>query len=273
MILSDFHVHTNFCDGKNTPEEMIAAALKLGVKKLGFSGHAHVSFDEANTMSITGTERYKREIRDLAAKYKDKIKIFCGVEQDYYSDLPISDYDYIIGSVHSIFFDKFNFFHVDLSAQALQDAANKYFCGDIYALIGLYYEYEINNINNIIKKIKNASHAIQPCIIGHFDLITKFNEGEILFSEENKRYVDAAFGALDELLKTGCPFEINTGAMSRGYRTSPYPSVKILKRLAEKGGRVILSSDSHNTSSLCYKFQECAQLVETLGLKFFDLNF
>ena len=36
MILTDLHVHTNYCDGKNTPEEMVLAAIE---KALGQARH------------------------------------------------------------------------------------------------------------------------------------------------------------------------------------------------------------------------------------------
>ena len=50
--------------------------------------------------------------------------------------------------------------------------------------------------------------------MGHFDLLTKFNEGDRLFDAGAPRYLDAAMGALDTLLKEDVLFEINTGAMS-----------------------------------------------------------
>ena len=38
--LCNMHTHTVFCDGKNTVDEMVESAIKLGMKTLGFSGHA-----------------------------------------------------------------------------------------------------------------------------------------------------------------------------------------------------------------------------------------
>ena len=39
-MLQNLHTHSTFCDGKNTPREMIEAAIALGFNSLGFSGHA-----------------------------------------------------------------------------------------------------------------------------------------------------------------------------------------------------------------------------------------
>ena len=41
MIKANFHTHTTYCDGKNTPEEMVQAAIALGMTAIGFSGHSH----------------------------------------------------------------------------------------------------------------------------------------------------------------------------------------------------------------------------------------
>ena len=51
MIRRDYHVHTTFCDGKNTAEEMVKAAIALGMDEIGFSSHAHQPFDFDYCMS------------------------------------------------------------------------------------------------------------------------------------------------------------------------------------------------------------------------------
>ena len=93
-------------------------------------------------------------------------------------------------------------------------------------------------------------------IIGHFDLITKFIEQDPAFDTNHPRYVKAWQQAADELLKTGKPFEINTGAISRGYRTSPYPAKEIRDYIRAHGGKLILSSDAHAKENIAFRFDE-----------------
>ncbi len=62
--------------------------------------------------------------------------------------------------------------------------------------------------------------------------------------------------AVDRLLLAGVPFEINTGGMTRGYRQDAYPAKPIRDYIASHGGRFILSSDSHDTQTLCRQFEE-----------------
>ena len=102
MTPSNFHTHTHFCDGKNTPEELVLEAIRLGCPKLGFSGHSYTFFDESYCMSQTGTQEYIRQVRALKEKYADRIQILLGVEQDYFSDTSTEGYDYVLGSVHYV---------------------------------------------------------------------------------------------------------------------------------------------------------------------------
>ena len=60
--------------------------------------------------------------------------------------------------------------------------------------------------------------------------------------------------AVDKLLPFDVPFEINTGAISRGYRTSAYPHEDIIAYIKENGGRLILSSDSHAVDTIAFGY-------------------
>ena len=46
MTACDFHLHTTFSDGKNTPEEMVLAAIRRGFDTVAFSDHYYSAFDE-----------------------------------------------------------------------------------------------------------------------------------------------------------------------------------------------------------------------------------
>ena len=130
------------------------------------------------------------------------------------------------------------------------DAVKKYFNGNIYTLIDLYYK----TVSDVINKT-NAD------IIGHIDLISKFNEDNSMFDNKDERYINAYKSACDKLLKYDVPFEINTGAISRGYRTSPYPSDDIYEYLKRHGAKFVLSSDSHSKDTLCFMFDKFNKLI------------
>lgn len=241
MNLYDLHIHTTYCDGKDTPEELVLAAIEKHMDCIGFSSHSYTDFDESYCMKKKETKLYKDEISLLKEKYKDKIKILCGIEQDFYSSEPTDAYDYVIGSVH---YTKSGdtYIPIDESLDTLIAAVEKYYDGDFYSLAEDYF--------STVAKIKNAD------IIGHFDLITKFNEDMRLFDESNPRYINAYKKALDELLKQNVIFEVNTGAIARGFRSVPYPSKEILAYIKEHGGKTVLSSDCHSKDKLMFGFSE-----------------
>ena len=100
--MMDFHVHTCFCDGKNSPEEMVLAAIKLKMEKIGLVYHSYVPFDEESCIKKGNETAFCDEIDRLREKYRGKIELFKGVEKDYFSDTSDSGCDYVIGSVHYI---------------------------------------------------------------------------------------------------------------------------------------------------------------------------
>ena len=77
--------------------------------------------------------------------------------------------------------------------------------------------------------------------------------------------------AIDSLIPLKIPFEVNTGAISRGYRSVPYPAVPLLEYIREKGGRVILSGDAHSTEGLCYRFGTWEPRIRAMGLEIVEL--
>ena len=69
----------------------------------------------------------------------------------------------------------------------------------------------------------------RPAILGHIDLVTKLNRGNALFDEDDPRCRTAALEALHHTDPDATLLEVNTGAISRGYRDTPYPAVFLLR--------------------------------------------
>ena len=247
---SNFHTHTVLCDGKDEPEELVQRALELGCPAIGFSGHSYAPYDEAYCMSPAQTEEYKTEIRRLQRVYAGRIRIYMGVEQDFYSPGSTAEYDYIIGSVHYLYKDGF-YLPVDASRQRQEQAVRDFYGGDWYAFIEDYY--------------RTAAQVVRRTgcqVVGHFDLVTKFNEGDALFSVRHPRYIRAVEAAIEALAQTDAVFEINTGAVARGYRTEPYPSRRIVEELRGRGIKRILSSDCHDRENLLFGFEQFRAWIE-----------
>ena len=69
MIHSTVHVHTNYCDGKNTMAEMAEQAFALGLRAIGFSGHSYTEHDDFG-MNPSVMPEYIAEARRLKKLYE-----------------------------------------------------------------------------------------------------------------------------------------------------------------------------------------------------------
>jgi histidinol-phosphatase (PHP family) len=249
MIYTDLHNHSCFCDGKDTPEDIILSAIDKGLKTIGVCVHCFTDFEQSYCVSREGEEQFKKLMRHLKQKYADKIEIKTGIEQDILATYEPEGYDYIIGSSHFFSFGK-EWYHVDYKKDYFVDVINKKFGGDYYSAVEHYYE----NVSKIVEKT-------HPDIIAHFDLINKFNEGNCLFDTAHPRYKRASESAIDALVGYKIPFEINTGAISRGYRSEPYPEKSVYEKIKERGGKFVLSSDSHAKANVAYEFSKWKNLI------------
>ena len=259
MSKSDFHMHTVFCDGKNTPEEMVRAAMEKGMTAVGISGHSYTWFDESYCMAKEKLPAYRAEIARLKEAYGDRIRVLCGIEQDFYSEEPAVGYDYVIGSVHYFRLGD-EYVPVDEGNENHRRAAGKYFGGDLYALAEEYY-----------RTVGLLPEKTGCDIVGHFDVLTKYYDSDPELDVTHPRYRAAWHRAADRLIEAGVPFEMNTGAVSRGVKKDPYPSEEILSYLGQRGASVIFSSDAHAAANIMFAFDRLQALAGKYGLKVVEI--
>lgn len=253
--LQNLHTHSTFCDGKDTPERMVQYALDKGFSSLGFSGHSYTDFYHY-CMTEEGTEVYKKEIAALKKKYADRIAIYCGLESDLYSTDDRTGFDYVIGSVHSVRLADGTIAEFDHTADEVRRLIQNYFDGDAMKLVRCYYE-----------KVVEMAECRSIDFVGHFDLVSKHCEKEKLFDMDAPQYRKYALEALDAVADRIKLFEMNSGAIARGYRSTPYPAPFILKAMKEKGCGIILTSDCHDGSFLDCHFTEMAELLKQAGFR------
>lgn len=104
-IKGDLHLHTQYSDGKNTVEEVVDEARKLGYEYIAITDHSYSDFFKDGITEEKLDEQIDL-IRKLNKKYKD-IKILTGCELDILEDgsLPYSNntlekLDIVIASLH-----------------------------------------------------------------------------------------------------------------------------------------------------------------------------
>lgn len=251
--MSSPHTHTCFVDGKNTAREMIESAIKKGLGSIGFSEHSYVDHDIDYCLTAKQTKVYIEEIKRLKREFKDKIKIYLGIECDKTSNIDLTPYEYVIGSVHYLKDKKTGkFWSVDSNKQQIVNCCNEVYNGDYMALAKDYYS-----------EIEKMAEKIKPDIIAHYDLITKFNDD--LFNEQSKEYQSIAKKPIKNILKTGAIFEINSGAVFRGNKNFPYPNSFLINYLNKLNAPIIISSDAHCTDALGFYWDEMVSLLKNNG--------
>lgn len=254
--LQNMHTHTVYCDGKDTPEELVEKAISLGFDTIGFSKHAYTYYTEASIRKPDRTNEYLEEIKRIKPQYADKINIVLGLEHDFYAPIDLSPYEYVIGSMHYFRFGD-NYVAFDRSTEYVKTLIDNYFDGDGMKMVRKYYE-DFTEMHHIVdRKID---------VIGHIDIIVKTNEALGFVDTSSKEYQSLAIECVRELAKKTDIFEMNTGAMSRGYRTIPYPENFILKELNRLGKGIILTSDCHNKDHLDYYFDESLEILRACGI-------
>lgn len=248
--MRDLHTHTIYSDGKSTAEEMVLAALGKGLTEIGISDHSYTFFDESYCMRKDRIVAYKEEIAALREQYRGRISVLCGVEQDAYSAESTEGYDYAIGSAHYLRVEGVCY-PLDERAEDFEALCLGKFGGDYYALAEAYFDL-----------VSVFAERADVSIVGHFDLVAKYNEGGRLFDETHPRYLAAAKRAADKLLAAGKTFEINTGAIARGYRSAPYPAPALLDYVRSRGGSLMLASDAHTPDRIAFAFDRYKDLVK-----------
>ena len=235
---------------KNTPEEMVLAALEKGFCALGFSGHATVDFD--TSYCLQNIDAYITAIRTLKEKYQKEIQIYIGIEEEAYQWVDRSKFDYLIGSSHYL---KVNgvYHPLDCGADKLADSIEA-FGGNALQLTEAYF----SQLCTYIQERK-------PDIVGHFDLITKYEETKTHWFLDNPDYHALAEKYMKIAAQNDLIFEVNTGAIARGIRTSPYPYENLLHILQKEKRKIILNSDSHCKDTLDCHFKECRTYLKDIG--------
>ncbi len=254
--LCSVHTHSTCCDGKNTLEEMARAACASGVRYFGASGHSYTESPwDRGCVLPPDPANYRQEVLRLREVYRNRMEVLLGIEQDSCTRQAVPDWaDYWIGSVHNLYeADSGRYFCVDYDPEKLEEACRTLAGGDFLTLAERYYAAVA------------GMAARRPAILGHIDLVTKFNAGDRFFSESAPRYRAAALEALHAADPRATLLEINTGAMARSFRDTPYPAQFLLREWRERGGRVILTADAHSAAAVVYGYDRAAEWARAAG--------
>lgn len=265
MSWTNYHTHCRFCDGAGEPREYVEAALARDMKALGFSSHAPVPFPTDWIMKIERLEEYCRTVRALRLEYDGRIDVRLGLEIEYIPGLtgprnPLfgaCGLEYTIGSVH--FVDRFEdgeHWSVDSTLEIFERGLSEIFGGDARRAVERYYTL-----------VREMLVEQAPDILGHLDVVKKFNPDNRFFQDSAPWYREAAFETLEAVARSGVILEVNTGQLARKSQTEANPGPWILERARELAVPVTLNSDAHHPDLVAGEFENTAALLLEIGFE------
>lgn len=235
---------------------MVEAALAKGFRSLGFSEHAEQPNEPKYGLTPASEIQYRQEIRALAKEFEGRLRIRLGMERDALSSADRPAYEYVIGSVHYAPCGDGAYACVDGNPDMLAEKIETAFSGNGLSYVKAYYD-----------TLAAYVEAYTPDIIGHFDLVRKWNAKLSIFSSDDPAYREIAFEALERMAKSGALLEVNTGAMARGRMDDPYPEAFLLARWRELGGRAIIGTDCHLAEKLDYGMEAARERCLEAGYR------
>ena len=263
MNWTNYHTHSHYCDGQGTISEYIEFAVNKGMYALGFSGHSPLPFPSTWNMKYTDLDKYLSELKTLKKKYEDKIKIFIGLEVDYIPDIsgPAMfqhlNLDYTIGSVHWLKKNDDQHWDFDDNTKSFKKGLNEIFNGNIKELVNYYYSLIIDMVQND-----------PPDVIGHFDLINKFNQTEaknLFFCEDDKWYKDIVYDTLEVVRQSNCIVEVNTRGYMKKLANFFYPNTWIIKLCKDMNIPITMSADAHKPQEVTSIYKKLATFLLQQG--------
>ena len=256
----DLHCHTKYSrHGTGEIRDYVSSAAQKGIAVLGFSEHLpfpsgfHDPIGDA-AMLPECLPQYLKDVED--AKNNSQIVVLSGSEVDFMPEfldetkraLEGLKLDYRIGSVH--FIDGWNFDH-----------SNEYFRG----ILEKKYKGRVKKlINDYFDLVEGAVRSGLFDIVGHLDLIKKFNKDGMYFNEMEDYYRTRAIDILDLIKRNGLVVEINTAGMDKKVGIQ-YPSRWILRRCHENGIPITMGSDAHKPEEAGRYFDMIKLMLKEIG--------
>ena len=251
--LIDLHSHTTRCGhASGEMQAYVERALDLGLRDFGFSDHSHWMLHDNKgrryAMQADELDAYVADVRTLQARYnrsgEQPFNIRLGMEMDFipsrldeaFAVQKRHPWDYIIGSVHNIGFEK------------LQEPA-------------MYEDWHIEDVCELyFHQLRNMLRSGFCDIVGHLDLPKKMGQRP---KNGMLTYVEPL---IPDLLAAGVAVEINTSGRDAAARES-MPGSDVIACLADAGVPLTLGSDAHAPHSVGRYFKETVAELRALGVR------
>ncbi len=204
---------------------------------------------------VRAFEAYTAQAHAIRERIGDRLDLLIGFETER---LPPGDWaarmrslreqvkpDYIVGSVHDVEGQV-----IDFTPEKTREVAAE--LGGIEIMQTLYFEAVIDLVT-----------ALRPEVVGHIDLIRKFDGNAPTFSPRVRRRID---DALEAVRLAGGVLEVNCATHRRGLGPV-YPLPDILARACQLGIGVTLGDDSHGAHDVGVGLDASMRAITNAGYR------
>ncbi|KAF2002240.1 histidinol phosphate phosphatase H, partial [Amniculicola lignicola CBS 123094] len=262
------HSHSGqFCGhAKDTLEEVIQAAIARGFYSFCLTEHIprpREDFypEEESSHSVESLEKlfddFMTEAHRLRDIYSSQIRLPIGLESEWIrpSTLPLIQglltkytVDFFIGSVHHVHTIPIDF------DRSTYEKARAEAGGTDERLFEDYFDSQYDMLQ-----------ALQPPVVGHFDLIRLFSDAP----NDDFKGLKGVWGKmqrnLEYIASYGGLLELNSAALRKGL-AQPYPRLLICQMFQDLGGGFVMSDDSHGIEQVGTNYPRLLAFIQSAGI-------
>jgi histidinol-phosphatase (PHP family) len=257
-MLSDFHVHLR-PDGEEcspaqffTPgnaERYREAAGERGIELLGVAEHVYRFRQALAVWDHPFWQRYAHDDLDDYCRFvREETDLKLGIEADFIPGtedrmvnlLDERDWDYVVGSIHSL-----------RSGFVDMDEWDVWESGDPEKVWRRYFE-----------TLGEAARSGMFDILAHPDLVKVWGKKRPLPEGDLRRFYDLA---MEGIAESDVAIELSTAGLRKPVGEI-YPAPAFLEMCLEAGRPVALSSDAHVPDQLGYRYDEAVEMLGSMGV-------
>jgi len=243
-VLYETHSHTPLCKhAVGEPEEYAQVAFDRRLRGHTVTCHNPMpnGYYSDVRMAVDEFETYLDGVRRAQVAWEGRVDVRLGLECDYFpgyeswleQQVTSVDFDYVLGSIHTIS-DEFK---------------AKFWNGDAVQFQRAYFE----------QLAAAAETGFFDCL-SHPDLV----KNQVSESWHPERILGDIRRALDRIAVTGIAMELNTSGANKKIREmNPFP--EMLREMHTRGIPVVVGSDAHTPTRVGDRFDEALALLADCG--------
>lgn len=241
----NLHSHSQFCDGRDTMEQIAAGARKEGMEYFAFTPHSPLCIPSPCNMDIERVGEYFQEFDRLKDLHYPEMHLLRSFEIDYLSDDfgPHIDWfqsqplDFRLGSVHFVPNQEGEFLDCDGKFERFSRYLREKYRGDIRYVAEKYFE-------QVLRMLERGGFEL----LGHFDKIAGNGSEAYPGLEDEGWYESLVDDVISHAVSSGVAVEINTKAYEEKGRF--YPAERWWGKIVEAGVPIAVDSDAHWASKV-----------------------